>query len=70
MTVSELKAILAALPADMEVLVNHERVKLASPELFLATVADPSILMIVPAATIAFEDAQERYYWKHLQKPE
>jgi hypothetical protein len=70
MTVLELKAILAALPADMEVLVNHERTKLAPPELFLSTVSDTPFLAIVPTTTAAFEDAVERYYWKHLQAPE
>lgn len=69
MKVSELKTILDTLPGDIEIVVNHERVKLASPELFLATVSDTPSLVIVPSATAAFEDAQERYYWRHIQKP-
>jgi hypothetical protein len=71
MTVSELKAMLDELPSDMEILVNHERVKLAAPELFLAYkyVSVMPELVIVAAGTSALEDAQTRDYWRHLQKP-
>lgn len=66
MIVSELMAILSELPGDMEVLVNHERTKIASPELFVKTASDTPSLMIVPANTTAFEDATERYYWRRI----
>lgn len=71
MKVSELKTILDTLPGDMEIVVNHERVKLASPELFLAykTVSEMPELVIIPSGTIALEDAQARNYWRHIKKP-
>lgn len=71
MTVAELKAILDTLPDDIEILVNHERVKLASPELFLAykTVSEMPDLVVIPTGTSALEDAQTRNYWQHLRGP-
>lgn len=66
MTVAELKAILDTLPDDASVFVNHERIKLHPPELFFS---DHSVLVIVPNASTAHNDAQERPHWRHLQKP-
>lgn len=72
MTVSELMAILTKLDGDTEVFTIHERVKIASPELFLAykTISELPDLVIVPAKTSAFEDATERDYWLHVKSAE
>lgn len=72
MTVSELRAILNTLPDDMRILVNHERIKLHAPELFVSRGDDEStpFLMIVPAWTVTFQDASETPHWRRIQPAE
>lgn len=67
MTVSELIAILATLPDDAKVRINHRRIALHSPELFFSS--DGNMLVFVPCGTQESADALERYYWRHLTSP-
>lgn len=72
MTVAELKAILATLPDDAEIFVNHERTKLRHPEFFYSPYSemiDAPELNIVPSGTAAQIDAQERPGWRQINEP-
>lgn len=67
MTVAELKAILATLPDETEVRINHKRIALHSPELFYSS--EGNMLVFVPCGTPESADALERPWWKHLTEP-
>lgn len=71
MIVSELMAILAKLDGDIGVLVNHERFRLHTPELFVASGNDDyaPYLIIVPAETVTYQYAIETTHWRHIAIP-
>lgn len=69
--VAELKAILDTLPDDMAILVNHERFRLHTPELFVMDGDEDysPYLVIVPAETATHQDAIEKPHWRHIPIP-